>query len=96
MRISHALAKVTAQPPWFVRLFGVALLAVDTFWWLKEFSPTTLLEITKHGILLAIGLSMFYPEGLILVGNTARRLPFLNRRTQPREGPPTSEHGADT
>lgn len=93
MRISHALAKVTAQPPWFVRVFGVALLGVDAWWWLAEFSPTTLLEIAKHGLLLAIGLACFYPEALILVGNTARRLPFLNRRSAPRD---TADHSADT
>lgn len=76
---------MTVSPPWFVRLFGVLLLAGDAYWWLSESHPTTIMELAKHGLLLAIGLACFYPEGLVLVSSTARRLPFLNRRSAPRE-----------
>ena len=84
MRISAHVQRLVSQPPWYVRVFGVVLLCVDAWWWLSEFAPTTLLEIAKHGILLAIGLACFFPEALVLVGNTARRLPFFDRRNMPR------------
>lgn len=78
--VSGAWRSVVTAPPWYVRVFGMALLAVDAWWWLGESAPTTLLELAKHGILLAIGLACFAPEALILVINMSRRLPFFDRR----------------
>lgn len=91
MRISAHVHRIVHTPPWFVRVFGVVLLGVDVFWWLGEHAPTTWPEIAKHGMLLAIGLACFYPEALILVGNTARKLPLFDRRTEPR--PPKTPIG---
>ena len=84
MRISDAVKRVTLRPPWFVRALGAAIIGADVWMWLAEHSPVETLELAKHGILLAVGLACFWPEGLILVANTARRLPFLNRRSVKR------------
>jgi hypothetical protein len=84
MRISERLRAVATTPPWFVRLFGALAIASDGYVWLGESTPVTALELAKHGIWLALGLACFAPEALILVGNTARKLPFLERRTRRR------------
>lgn len=87
-RISEQVKLIAAAPPWYVRVFGVLVLSADVYWWLREATPSEwlkiLIELAKHGLLLAIGLACFYPEGLILVHNIIRRLPFFNRRTKPR------------
>lgn len=81
--ISGAYRHVTTTPPWYVRVFGVALLSADVWWWHADHG-VTMLEFAKHGLLLAIGLACFFPEGLVMVTNTARRLPFFDRRAGPR------------
>lgn len=85
--VSGAWRSVTTNSPWYVRIFGMSLLTVDTWWWLGESSPTTILELAKHGMLLAIGLACFAPRVLILVINSARRLPFFDRRSEKRPIP---------
>jgi hypothetical protein len=83
-RASDAVGVVMRTPPWYVRVFGVFAIASDGYVWLGESTPSSVLELVKHSIWLAIGLACFYPEGLLLVVNVARRLPFWDRRTRPR------------
>lgn len=87
VRISGAVDTLRREPPWYVRVFGMLVIASDGYVWLGESTPTTMLEIAKHGLWLAIGLACFYPEGLTLVTKTARQLPFLDRRAvrRPKE-----------
>lgn len=87
----HRLRAIAHEPPWFVRALGGVIIIGDAYLWLSEHSPTTVLELGKHGILLAVGLACFYPEGLKQVGNVARRLPWFDRRSVPRD-PPLREH----
>lgn len=82
--LAHHASQLTLQPPWYVRLLGAAFLVGDIAMWLGEASPTSVLELGKHGLILAIGMAFFWPEGLRLVVNTARRFPLFDRRSSPR------------
>ena len=79
------LQRLSAAPPWYVRVLGGLIIAADGYVWLGEATPTTTLELVKHGILLLVGLSLFYPEAArSLMGFARKTLPLLDRRSAPR------------
>ena len=89
MRISDHWHRITISPPWYVRLLGALIMIGDVAAWLIEHASPTAFELGKHGILLAIGLACFYPEGLRLVMGYAQRLPIFARRSQTKPDAPS-------
>lgn len=65
----HAVTIGAEVPPWYVRLLGAVIILGDLYTWLGEGAHLTVLEIVKHGIILVIGMRLFYPEAARWVVN---------------------------
>jgi len=76
----QAIAVGSETPPWYVRLFGGIIVLGDLYIWLVEGGPVVILELVKHGIILLIGLRLFYPEAARWVASQGKAL-YSHRRS---------------